>query len=300
MKKSIKWFSLIIAMWLVIIISLLAFTILEYIVPFSRDIKWIENSSKAYYQANSWIEEWLYKIFERNYWWWISDDTYEFSKIFSWVISSMYSTTSTWNILPPVWEWNSEYDKNWNVISTWNPLQLSIWNNYITSLSNFYVSFRVPNIDWGSQETLSWWTTLPVVNWQLSTINNTLNSSWSIIKANQVDWSSILLGWLQWVDLDWNETLSQQFWNFYNSNCWFGSGCVLKFSVVNKLETDSFSDSKLLPYLEWKIVLDSSNKIPLSHTKLESSGKSYGFKKDITIKVPAPSINEAFDFTVFQ
>ncbi len=47
-------------MWLVLISSLFAYTILEYMIPFSKNIKWIENSSKSYYQANNWIEMGLY------------------------------------------------------------------------------------------------------------------------------------------------------------------------------------------------------------------------------------------------
>ncbi len=304
MKKNIKWFSLVIAMWLVIVISLLAFTILEYIIPFSKDIKWIENSSKAYYQANSWIEEWLYKVYERNYSWAI-DDKNEFNKSFAWIITYNYTTNSSWSTLPPVWEWNSEFDstKSWNTISAWNPIQLSIWNNYIWDENIINIDFKVPNIDWWPLETLSWWTTLWVVNWQLSTINNTLNSSWSIITSDEINGNSIDLDNKQWVDLEWNETTNEQFWNFYTNNCtWTSSGCVLKLSIVNKLETDDITDAKVLPFLERKLTLNNTinNQIPLSHTKLSSSGKSYGFKKDISIKIPAPSVNEAFDFTVFQ
>lgn len=300
MKKNIKWFSLVIAMWLVIVISLLAFTILEYIIPFSRDVKWIENSSKAYYQANSWIEEWLYQVYERNYTGGLYDDRNEFSKWFSGSITYSYTTSSTWNILPPAWEGNSEYDKDWNIISSGNPIQLSIWSDYIWTLSDFRIAFKVPNIDGWGWETLSWWT-LPIINWQLSTVDDTLNSSWSIIKAQDINDSEISLNTLQWVDLEWNETSNEQLWNFYRNNCeWTSSWCVLKFSVINKLETDNIIGAKILPYLEWKLTLNNTDKIPLSHTKLDSSGKSYGFKKDISIKIPAPSVNEAFDFTVFQ
>lgn len=304
MKKNIKWFSLVIAMWLVIILSLLAFTILEYIVPFSRDIKWIENSSKAYYLANSWIEEGLYSVYTRNYSWAI-DDRVEYSKSFSGVASSKYTTSSSWKILPPTWDWNSEYDPDWNIISSWNPIQLSLWNNYISDFLWFDIAFRVPDIinDWISVYSLSW-TTLPIVNWQLSSATNTLNSWLQIITADKIldsnknfNDNTIDLDWNKnWIDLDWNTVTIN---NFYNSNCeWTSSWCVLKFSIVNKLETDD-TESKVLPNLERRIVLTNNN-IPLSNTKLQASWKSYWFKKDINIKIPAPSVNEAFDFTVFQ
>lgn len=298
MKKNNSWFSLVIAMWLVLIITLLAFTVLEYIIPFSRDIKWIENSSKAYYQANSWIEKWLYKIYERN-WSWDIDDRNEFSKNFSWIVTDEFITSSSWLILPPNWEGNSEYDKDWDKISQWNPIQLYIWDWYISDFSNIKIAFRVPKIDI-IPTTLSWAFDFPIINWQLSSDNSTLNASWGIIKTQDILKSNnffsntnISLNNLQWTDLIW---LEQSLWSFYSNNCITWSKCSLKFSLVNKIETD---DWKILPYLEWKMDLGSNN-IPLRYTKLESSWKSYWFKKDIIVKIPSKTVNEAFDFTVFQ
>jgi hypothetical protein len=33
---------------------------------------------------------------------------------------------------------------------------------------------------------------------------------------------------------------------------------------------------------------------------IEASGKAYGFKKDLEVQVPQQTVNQAFDFTVFQ
>ena len=65
MNKNKKAFSLILAMWLVLITSLLAYTLLEYMIPFWKNVKGIENSTKAYYQANNWIERGLYHFSTR-------------------------------------------------------------------------------------------------------------------------------------------------------------------------------------------------------------------------------------------
>lgn len=300
MKKNNRWVSLPLAMWLVMIMSLLAFAILEYIVPFSREIKWVENSSSAYYQANSWIEEWLYDVYIRNNSW-VIDNRDEFFEDYSWEsIDNKYITTSSWNILPPLWEGNSEYDSDWNIISLWNPIQLSVWDWYIDS--DFEIAFRVPNLDNNAltNETLSW-TNIPIVNWQLSWSSNTLNASWSIIM-----WSEILESkdnfdnnidiWLdEWSELDWTNI---SFDDFYSNNCLLWFKCILKFSIVNKLELDDI-DEIIVPYLEWRIITW-DNIIPLRYTKIESSGKSYWYKKDLEVKVAWPTVNEAFDFTVFQ
>ncbi len=293
MKNNNKWFSLVIAMGLTLVITILALTVLEYIIPFSRDIKWVENSSKAYYQANTWIEEWLYKIYERN-WSWVLDNRNEYSKDFTWTISNKYNTYSSWSILPPVWEWNSEYDNDWGTISSWNPLQLLIWEWYITSwTNNVFITFRVPDIE-NSTPTLSW-NTLPIISWQLSSIGNTLNSTGSHITADKINSTDNVnsLIYLLWRSLDWNDVTIE---NFYTSNCSINNPCKLNFFVVNKIESE---DWKILPYLEWKLDTDWNN-IPLNYTKLESSWKSYWFKKDINIKVPSETVNEIFDFTVFQ
>lgn len=299
MQKNNKWFSLPLAMGLVMIISLLAYTILEYIVPFSREIKWVENSSISYYQANSWIEEGLYDVYTRNFSWAIEDTDEYFDLDFSWSKNSKYQTYSSWNILPPPWEGNSRYDPDWNSISQWNPIQLSIWNLYIDN--DFEIAFRVPNLDnIDTHETLSWGTTLPIVNWQLSSSSNTLNASWSIIFADDIldseDWFSnpITLWNDSWVTLEWNP---KDFEDFYAENCWVWSWCVLKFSIINKLELDT--DNVSVPYLEWRIDTG-DNIIPQRYTKIESSWKSYWYKKDLEINVPWQTVNEAFDFTVFQ
>ncbi len=291
MKNNKKWFSLPLAMGLVIIISLLAYTILEYIVPFSRDVKWIENASKAYYQANSWIEDALLYIKNR------ADETWEDFKSFTDKISYSYSTFSSWTILPPSWEWNSEYNKDWNIISEWNPLQLSLWNGYLWTW-DLKIYFRVPDLnrDWDNSDLVLSWSLLPIVSWQLSAEQDVLNSSDSIIKANQIDEREIILNNLIWDKLD---TTGESMWSFYSTNCnsnW--DLCSLKLSIVNKLESDDIISPVSIPYLEWKIVSD--NNIPLRYTKLQASWKSIWYKKNLDIKVETNTTNQAFDFTVFQ
>lgn len=306
MHKNKKWFSLILAMWLVLIISLLAYTILEYMIPFSRNINWVENSSKAYYQANSWIEEALYKVYERNNSWSIDNKT-EFSTGFVSTTSLEFETYSSWSILPPDWEWNSEYDKDWNIIANWLPIQLEVWKNSLSSLLNIEIAFRVPNLDENIAfndfiSTASW--SSPVVNWQLSSDSTTLYASWSIITYNDI------LNSGQWIidtnielsdsilfkgeDIDWVE---KTFNDFYWANCsWVTDSCILKFSIVNDLITNW---GTYFPYLEWKLDLW-TNTIPLRYTKIVAWWKANWYKKWLEIKIAGQTVNEAFDFTVFQ
>lgn len=295
MKNNNKWFSLPLAMWIVILITILSITILEYIIPFAKDIKWVENSSVAYYGANSWIEEWLYSIAVR------TNEIAEVDIDFSWRVSNEYSTISKWTILPPILEWNSEYDNEWNTISAWNPIQLIIWKNYINAFTNSVeIYFRVPDLNdiWTNNLKLNW--PLSIVNWQLSAWNDSLNAlnwaNWIISDSDINNFDSFELQLFEWVNLSWD---NENFKDFYELNCEWSNECTLKFSIVNKLETDDLSDPILVPYLEWKIDFD-ANEVPLRYTKVSWWWRANWFKKLLDVKVATQTVNEAFDFTVFQ
>jgi len=302
MKKNKKWFSIVIALWLVLLINLLALSILEYIIPFSKNTKWIENSSASYYKANSWIEDALFKIKNNPLW------TESSKNLDSSLVSDYsYKVKANGSILPPIWEWNSEYNKNWNKISSWQPIQIEIWNQSF-SFSSFIFAFKIPNIDW-TNKYLSW-TNLPIINWQISWEKNTLNAyTWSYIKWSQIcssneNFSDCSINFsnppLYWQDLNDNvETINDFYWDWVTWYCWTWSWCILKLSIINKLEDINWIN---IPFLEWQIK-NSSNPpqtIPLRYSIINSSWKSYWYKKNLEIKVPQDTVIEAFDFTVFQ
>ena len=295
MKKNKTAFSLILAMWLVLIMSLLVLYILEYIIPYSKNVKWIENSSNAFYQAENSIEDWMLFFKTR------PKITNEKSKNF-WTntVDYKYNTESSWTTIPPSWEWNSEFNKNYNIIAPWKPIQLKIgkkdWDNNIDlNNSNTKIYFKIPKVkSWIL--TLSWWN-LAIINWQLTTNSKkTLNATGSQIRANQITNTDIDISNLQWVDLNWHETNNEKLWKFYNDNCtWTNSWCTLKMSIINKIELNNWTP---LPYLEYKFQFN--NKIPLRYSRIHSEWKSYGFHKYLKVRVPQQTTNQAFDFTIFQ
>lgn len=284
-------------MSLVILITLSVHVLLSFIMPFSRSVKWIENASTSYYFAYSWIEDALY--FLKTRWDVINSDTWSIMPNTSTWFA--FQTYSTWNIIPKAWKWNSEYDNKFNTISQINPLQLAVWNWYISDFTNVNFTFRVPDMNWDSvedDEALSWGT-LPIINWMLSSENDTLIASWSYIKANDIkkancswtcDWK---INSQSWVVLDWT---SNNFQTYYNSNCWTNSWCVLKISVINDLKLTSL---KKIPYLEYKIDW-LWNSFPDRYTTVESYGKSHWFQKKLEVSIPQQTVNQALDFTVFQ
>jgi hypothetical protein len=295
------WFSLIISMMLVIVIILMAIVVLEIAVPFSRNIKWIENSSNAYYQANTWVEWALRFISQKDVW-------SENAQIYLWKsLDYKYRIEATWSISPVPWRWDSDFDKDWSKISWWSPVQMEVWFWKITFTSTDPVAyFRVPNFSissWWWQLTLSWSNTYSIVNWQLSWVwdDKTLNATWSYLKADKVcksndnpcgvwlKFDNSLIG----LDLAW---LEHGFKSFYNTNCWAWNSCILKLSVINKLELTTSSTP--IPYLEWKA--DFWSKVPTRTADVTVSWKSYWFRKDINVWVPQKTLIDSFDFTVFQ
>jgi len=300
MKKQNKSaFSIVIAIWLVLIMSLLVLYILEYMIPYSKNVKWIENSTNAFYQAENSIEDVLKKFKDR----W---DFTDYKKEFDWLsVWYKYDTISKWLKMPNKWEWNSEFDKNYNKISQWNPIQLKIWNWRI-NLWDISFNFQVPKIEWQNYS-LFWWY-LPIINWQLTTENNkTLNASWSYILANDIgrNWlNGNIFNWSMKNDKgikfsNWELLDLTASWmvDFYINNCdWTNSWCTLKMSIINKLKS---SNEVNIPYLEYQITTINTD-IPLRYSRIKSAWKSYDFQKYLEVKIPQQTTNEAFDFTVFQ
>ena len=291
MKNNNKWISLVIAIGITLVMSLLALYILEYMIPFSKNTKNIEHSVSAYYQADSGIEDALYSMSGQ------TNLSFENHNILSWNRDYGIDMFASWMILPRNWEWNSEFDNDFNIIRIWEPIQIEIWKgqNATYSNMNFKFYFKIPDITLNN-EVLSWSVNNKIINWQISWENDILNASWSQISVTEIDWSEINFSSRKWVKLNNN---AKDFSDFYNENCIeVGSGCILKMSVINRIEWYTNWNDTIFPYLEWKIISDKS--IPLRYRIIKTTWKSYGFRKNLEVKVPQQTVNEAFDFTVFQ
>ena len=73
----------------------------------------------------------------------------------------------------------------------------------------------------------------------------------------------------------------------------------MKLSLINPLYTTT---GLKIPYLEYTINPWDNvwTKFPLYYTTIDTSWKSYWFKKDLNVRVPQQTTNQAFDFTLFQ
>lgn len=288
MKKNNKWAAIMIGMFLIIFLTLTMYVLMAQVVPFSRNTAWIQNASNAYYQAYAWIEDSLYKKREST----LTNINYT-----STTVSYKYDVSSLWSVVPAPWKWDSD-NPDYSKISIWKPIQLKLqpW----LSINSSRLCFKVPDFDWITNIAFNTWTD-PIIFWSLSW----KNSSWVADTLNWVDnlnpsvilSSRTFCNWTNWFNLNlknWKKLNwdSVQFQNFYSSNCtWW---CVLRLSVINELK----AWWKPIPYLEYQIRMWGN--IELYHTTIESSWKSYWFKKDLKVQVPQSTLNQAFDFTVFQ
>jgi hypothetical protein len=296
MLQKNKWaFSIVLAMILVIIMLLVAYNLLDMLIPFSKNTKWIENASNAYYQSYWRVEQSINFIAKNQVW---ASSWITMSSNAIWYSIFMDSSGKT---IPAAWKWNSEFNSDWNRIWPGEPVQLYI--NWTQTFKKF--RFRVPDLnrnwtfDWAS-ETLSWNSSFPIINWQISGSWLTLNASWSQIMADKI-WNiwwttNIDISSSNWLDLSWSRyTLTNFYSNTALLNKCFSAPCSLKLSIVNQLLTNNWTQ---IPYLEYQIDFDSS--VPQQYVDITTEWKSYWFKKTINTKYRVDTTSEAFDFTVFQ
>lgn len=274
---------------------------LEYIVPFSKNIKGIENSSKAFYQSYIWVEEQLLQAYS----WWIWHETTA-DPFSTEAIDAEHSAIVLGSVIPQPERWNSEYteDASMSQLSQEKSIQLFIWNDRLVWNDNDHINLeiRIPDLDRDTtyDEAFNTSPVDEIVFWQLSSENDSLSASGSLIDEssihnNAINSSNPYRFWVakNWVKLDWDE---EDFNIFYDSQCRGSNECVLKISIINPLVSNS--NNTTIPYLEYRIT--TSADIPLPETYISSRWKSYWFSKWLEVVVPRQTTNAAFDFTVFQ
>ncbi len=284
------WFSIILALGLMLLLSFTGLYLIEYIVPFARSVKGVENASQAFFESYSGIETSLYDIYSWDIW-------DEFTKVSATDSDHNYTVEANGNLLPPVWKWLSPNDHNWSTLSQNEPIQLLVGRGrLITGNNRIRMDYRVPNIDGWTQEVLKIWDGIDdIILWQLSSSQEVLfTESGSLINESQINSPSRLNLWPQ-RGTKWDGS-SERIRDFYNSNCSGSTDeCVLKVTLIRDLVS---SDDSILPYLEYQLRF--SEPVPTRFARISSIGKSYGFSKKLELAVPQETTNAAFDFTIFQ
>ena len=282
-------FSIVFALGLVLLLSFIGLYLLEYMIPFSRNIKWVENSSIAFYESYSGIESALY---------WVSQNPvgYTDTDATSWY---SYGVVGEWTNIPA--RWNSQYDTSRNRLSMEDPIQIIVWNDLLDGWGTdaIHLLVRIPDLDNinSNDETFNSAISDDIILWQLSSDDSsltveTLITEWDI-NIDKIKHSQEYKFWDKWgLPLSGSR---ERFSTFYARECVLDE-CILKITVINPLISSTTNTP--IPYLEYSIVSDQT--IPLQSSQISSTGNSNGFQKTLNVTVPQQVTNAAFDFTVFQ
>ncbi|MBB1565074.1 hypothetical protein HG430_003475 [Candidatus Gracilibacteria bacterium] len=310
MKKNKKAFSLIIVMGLVLLSVLLGMNIINYIIPFSRDIVGFENAARSYYLANSGLEAGIYKLGEQeNNLTPISTDY--LSKNFKNIQKSEADklsnavtiiTENLGTVEPKPGNGDSEFDRDYNTISFGQPIQINV--SKIDNLSDLSISFKVPKTDFSSNFELVGEDTKPYLSWQLSSEKGFVNSGEDgAIKKGQINNKEINIGaGLIGEALTNSGKIKLNISTAKTQYCGAVETCILKISLINdlkiKLDVSGQEKEVNIPFLEWKLV--GKKNFRFRYADLVSQGKATGYIRILEAKIPQTTVNEAFDFTVFQ
>ena len=297
LKRNTRGSAILIALVVLIILTIMSTVFLEKLLGFAKASEGIENSNVAYYNALGIIEEALYTGWVDKYTpWMISNSTF-------------WDTTSTGksltaltggNTIPLPWNGNSPYDKNWNIISLGDPVQLVIPSTLTNNSLKF--SFRIPKVEstqtsTGVNPALS---TSGIIMWTFTSTGNSLFASG---ETNIFRWMD-LNGAQQTLELKNGTTNTgvlmtfQSFYTAYKNAC-TNYKCTLKLSMLRSVSTDTNANINI-PFLEYKVELANWDYLPQKFMKIEARGFAYGFMRSRIIEIPQITTNNALDFAVLQ
>jgi hypothetical protein len=274
----------------------------EIVIPRARNVKGIEQSNVAAYNAESGIEASLNSFTGSKP---VANVDTGSIGIYS-VSGSVEYNCPTNCTFPESWKGNSPTDPNYNIIRPQAPIQIPISDSTITS--GFSIIFHMPDAFSGGiiWEQLKGNTTDPYFIWTFTTPTRSITSwqgeklNFSLSKKDFTIYNNTSSTWIT------NSWTSLTLWDFINSATNMTSECtpnnykcILKISLIKDLETTA---GKKIPYLEYQITTSVWNalKIPLQYATLTSTGTQGPFSKTVTREVERFTTNEAFDFTVLQ
>lgn len=276
--QSKRWSAALIALLLTGAMSIMMLTMLERIIPASRNTKGMENSANATFVALSWIEQSLMGININNP-----------GKIKGWAqnvsINILNGTKTVWTgsiketawMIPMPGKGNSDFDKNWNKISPGKPIQIMLTPWFLISTANLNtvkLDLRVPQLwsTWSiagdSQFTrLQWTATGTIVNLTITNANKTIVPDYKCstvdecmgIRLSAVNLTSWIALWSRRANILENsklDTLGREISSIISTGAdspnilWCGAGCILKLSIVNEIKNEAWNE---LPYLEYRI-----------------------------------------------
>lgn len=285
MKDSnTAWFSIVLAMWIVLLLSLTWLYLMEYMIPFSRNVRGIENASQAFYLSYGGVEENVLKVYSWSIW--LNHQSFPYT----WLEWFEYSFTWSSTVIPQAGQWNAQ-NLNYSRFSQSEPISLQIGNGRLTNgWESISLDLTIPN-SVSFQSPTSDEIILVQLSWELGSLSS---ASGALIRESDVNTTINLLNRngtpLTWLD----RTFRQFFWDLWCVNA--GTDCVLKLSIIRPLISNSWNAP--IPYLQYRIT--SSKPLPYPNPLMSSVGKSFWFSKTLKAFIPQQATSSAFDFTVLQ
>ncbi len=276
----------------------------EIVIPRARNVKGIEQSNIAAYNAESGIEASLNSFSGSNP---VADVDTGSVGIYSVSGSIKRECVIGPCVFPESWKGNSPTSSDYNIIRPGSPIQIP-FNDDITTFWWLKIEFHMPDaFGWSartlknqsSKEYFIWtFTTNPAASWTAKSITS---QSWELLQINSWGYPFAVVGNMvsDWIENNW--TKWTKLWTFITNNksdcTWYK--CTLKIWLIRDLITDT---NVQIPYLEYRIITSAGNplKIPLQYATLTSTGTQGSFSKTVTREVERFTTNEAFDFTVLQ
>jgi hypothetical protein len=296
-----KWSALIIALVVLTMMTMMTTVFFERVFRFSERSNGIENSNAAYYKALWSIETALYTGSVNKYTPWNIKNITANAAMKSATGSALAASTGGTTI-PVPGKWNSPYDKNYNIISLSEPVQIVIPEGITWGSVQF--QFRIPPIQ-NTNTGVAVGTNSGYILWTLASSGVSLFASGEseIFRASMLDDSLQSIVLKEWTTNSWS---SSSFNTFYTSNLYLSPislgnactnyKCTLKLSLIRPVPT---ADNRTMTFLEYKIS-GFTTSIPSQYMDLHAEWYSYGFLRSRDIQFPQITTNTALDFAVLQ
>lgn len=301
--QSHRGSALLVGLIIVVLLTILTTSFLEKILGLGRTSGAIGNSAQAYTLATGLVEEQLMQSnMTRQAPWNIQ--TRVDTGVFTGRTLSAYTGG---NLIPEqwvgwlVWKWNSEFDKNWNIIALGEPVQIVIPENVSWWSVNF--RFRVANIPWSTNTGSA--NNSGMILW-------TFGSSWaSLYASGEIEvfrWGDITgaiksIAWFNGITNTGSSFTFNWFYSDLVSWVWTswakcsGFQCTLKLSMLRPFLTlgwQSFS------FLEYQIEFPPGTRVPSQYMVVDSTSSIYGYIRSRQVRIPQITSNTATDFAVLQ
>ncbi len=292
-----RWVGLIFALVSVVLLSMIMTVFYEIVIPRARNVKGIEQSNVAAYNAESGIEASLNSFTGSNP---VANVDTGSTGIYSVSGSIKRECTVVPCVFPEPWKGNSPTSSDYNIIRPGSPIQIPVGTGTITP--GFTVVLHMPvfsgSTAYSNQQLKSYGVEKYII-WTFTTPTNSITSSEGekLTFVNGTWWLQIYNNTSSGITNTW--ATDQKLWNFIASNktsCGNSYKCTLKVSLIRDLETEI---GEKIPYLEYQITANSLT-LPLQYATLTSTGTQGPFSKTVTREVERFTTNEAFDFTVLQ